>query len=116
MRTPWTLPVASKRTVLLFGGAIVILNLPDNVPSELTTYLPVSVATAVFTTNFPVGETEVGTVCVWNRNFWNVIEKTPGASVLFQTPYPSLAPEKLGGLGSPDANRIVLVSVKVPPK
>jgi hypothetical protein len=115
MRTPWTLPVASKSMVLLFGGVIVILKLPDNVPSELTSYFPVSVATAVFTTNFPVGETKVGTFCVWNRNFSNLIEKTPGVSVLFQIPYPSLAPEKLGGFGSPVANRMVLVSVNVPP-
>ena len=54
---------------MLFGGVIMILKLLDKVPPALTTYLPVRVATAVFTTNFPVGETELGTVCVWNRNF-----------------------------------------------
>ena len=113
-RTPVTVPLDSKRTVLLFGGVILIVNAPERALST-TVYLPSILATALLTTSFPLGETDVGTDSVWNRNFSNRTENSPGLSVRFHTPYPSLALEKLGGLGSPAANRIVLVSVSVPP-
>jgi hypothetical protein len=37
MRTPWMVPAAWNRTVSLLGGVIVILKLPDKVPSALAT-------------------------------------------------------------------------------
>ena len=43
-----------------------IVKQPAKVPSE--SYLPERVATAVTPTNVPVGETEAGTVWVWNRS------------------------------------------------
>lgn len=65
---PLTDPLASKGGVLLLG-TVLIVNVPESVWSELTVYLPSMMATPVFITSFPLGETKVGTVSVWNRNY-----------------------------------------------
>ena len=56
-RKPFTDPFASKSTVSLLGGVMVMVKGPDSVPPELTVYSPLIEATAVLTTSFPVGET-----------------------------------------------------------
>ena len=56
-RKPFTDPFASKSTVSLLGGVMVMVKGPDSVPPELPVYSPLIVATAVLTTSFPVGDT-----------------------------------------------------------